>query len=89
MLNWPAKFDYNIENPGRSLLILDRPLQCRSGKNGVGMENTLQQGIAAVKAGDKSRAFDLLTRATQDPSTSEQAWLWLSGVVDQDSERLF
>ena len=51
--------------------------------------NYLQQGIMAAKAGDKPRAFDFLTRASEVPATSEQAWLWLSGVVDDDSERLF
>jgi len=53
------------------------------------MDNDLQQGILAAKAGDKPRAFDLLTRASQVPATSEQAWLWLSSVVNDDSERLF
>ena len=53
------------------------------------MDDYLQQGILAAKAGDKPRAFDLLTRASQVPATSEQAWLWLSSVVNDDSERLF
>ena len=53
------------------------------------MDNTLQQGITAAKNGDKSHAYELLTRAAQDVSTAEQAWLWLSSVVDADSERLF
>lgn len=53
------------------------------------MDNDLQQGIAAAKAGDKPHAFDLLTRASQDPGTSELAWLWLSSVVNNDSERLY
>ena len=53
------------------------------------MDNYLQEGIAAAKAGDKSRAFDLLTRASEIPATSEQAWLWLSSVVQDDSERLY
>jgi hypothetical protein len=53
------------------------------------MDNYLQQGILAAKAGDKSRAFNLLTRASEIPAASEQAWLWLSGVVNDDSERLF
>ncbi|HET9914324.1 MAG TPA: hypothetical protein VFQ13_20690 [Anaerolineales bacterium] len=53
------------------------------------MDNDLQQGIMAAKAGDKHRAFDLLTRAADDPATSEQAWLWLSGVVNDDPERLY
>ncbi len=53
------------------------------------MDNYLQEGVAAAKAGDKSRAFDLLTRASEIPATSEQAWLWLSSVVNDDAERLF
>ena len=53
------------------------------------MENYLEQGIVAAKSGDKLRAFDLLTRASQASATSEQAWLWLSSVVNDDSERLF
>jgi len=53
------------------------------------MDNTLQQGITAAKSGNKTQAFELLTRAAQDASTAEQAWLWLSSVVDADSERLF
>ncbi len=53
------------------------------------MGNTLRKGIAAAKASDKEQAFQLLTRATQDPSTAVQAWIWLSGVVQDDSERLF
>jgi len=53
------------------------------------MDNYLQEGITAAKAGDKPRAFDLLTRASEVPATSEQAWLWLSSVVKDDAERLF
>jgi len=53
------------------------------------MDNTLQQGITAAKNGNKSQAFELLTHAAQNASTAEQAWLWLSSVVDADSERLF
>jgi hypothetical protein len=53
------------------------------------MDDYLQQGILAAKAGDKPRAFDLLTRASEVPATSEKAWLWLSSVVNDDSERLF
>lgn len=53
------------------------------------MDNLLQQGIAAAKAGNKSHAFQLLTRATQDTTLAELAWIWLSAVVEHDSERLF
>lgn len=53
------------------------------------MNSYLQQGITAAKAGDKPRAFDLLMRATEDPASSEHAWLWLSSVVNDDPERLY
>lgn len=53
------------------------------------MDNYLREGVEAAKAGDKSRAFDLLTRASEIPATSEQAWLWLSSVVNDDAERLY
>jgi hypothetical protein len=53
------------------------------------MDDDLQQGIKAAKAGDKTRAFDLLIHASDVPETSELAWLWLSSVVNDDSERLF
>jgi len=53
------------------------------------MDNLLQQGVAAVKAGDRERAYSLLTRAVQDPQLAEQAWLWLSAVVGEDAERLY
>ncbi len=53
------------------------------------MDDLLQQGIAAVKAGDKERAYGLLSRAAQKSDCAEQAWVWLSAVVGQDAERLY
>ena len=53
------------------------------------MDDYLQQGIMAAKTGDRPRAFDLLNRASEVPATSERAWLRLSGVVNDDAERLF
>ena len=53
------------------------------------MSEFLGDGIAAVKKGHKSEAFRLLSRATQDSTTAVQAWIWLSGVVESDAERLF
>lgn len=46
----------------------------------------LQEGIAAAKAGDKLRARNLLVQATEIDQHNEQAWLWLSGVVDDLEE---
>jgi hypothetical protein len=51
-------------------------------------DNPLQQGIAALKAGDKAQARRLLGRAIQRDPQDEQAWLWLSGAVDTDQEKL-
>jgi hypothetical protein len=48
----------------------------------------LQQGIAALRAGNKAQARQLLARAIQEDPRNEQAWLWLSGTVDNDEERL-
>jgi hypothetical protein len=48
----------------------------------------LQQGIAALRAGSKAQARQLLARAIQEDPQNEQAWLWLSGAVESDEERL-
>jgi len=42
----------------------------------------LQLGIAAYRAGDRRRARQLLTAATQRDPRLEQAWLWLSAAHD-------
>lgn len=47
----------------------------------------LQQGIAAVKAGDQARARQLLAAALQRNPRSEQAWLWLGGVLTDSEQR--
>ncbi|MFQ6099988.1 MAG: hypothetical protein ACE5OS_01975 [Anaerolineae bacterium] len=52
------------------------------------MSDLLQRGIAALKAGDKVQARRLLGRAIQTDPQDEQAWLWLSGAVESDQERL-
>ena len=52
------------------------------------MSTSLQQGVAALDAGDKALARRLFGRAIQEDPQSEQAWLWLSGAVESDKERL-
>ncbi len=47
----------------------------------------LQQGIIALKAGQKAKARSLLEKAVQQDERNEMAWLWLSGAVDTDEER--
>jgi Tfp pilus assembly protein PilF len=47
----------------------------------------LREGIAAVKAGQNERAHDLLIRVVARDEQNAQAWLWLSGVVDDLEDR--
>jgi tetratricopeptide (TPR) repeat protein len=51
------------------------------------LEELVQAGIAAVKAGDKEQARVLLMRAVELDETSVTAWLWLSGVVETLADR--
>jgi hypothetical protein len=47
----------------------------------------LRQGIAAAKAGDVERATELLMKVVDVDELNEQAWLWLSSVVESDADR--
>ncbi len=47
----------------------------------------VQEGIAAFKAGRKADAKKVLTKAVEIDERNEEAWLWLSGVVDSADER--
>jgi thioredoxin-like negative regulator of GroEL len=51
------------------------------------MTDLTQQGISALKAGDKQNAKKLLHLAIQNNPKDIQAWLWLSGAVDTNQER--
>jgi tetratricopeptide (TPR) repeat protein len=44
------------------------------------------RGIAAARAGRRSEARALLMRVVERDERNEQAWLWLSGVVDEPAE---
>lgn len=52
------------------------------------MNQLTQDGITALRAGDKARAQQLFVAALQDDGDDLQAWLWLSGAVESDSDRL-
>lgn len=51
------------------------------------LDDLLTQGQAALKAGDKSRARQLLQSAVQQNPQNETAWLWLAGATDVNFER--
>jgi len=50
--------------------------------------DVLEQGIAALKAGQKAEARHLLEQVVQQDKDNETAWLWLSGAVDTDRDRI-
>ena len=47
----------------------------------------LQEGIAAVKSGQKEQARKLLMQVVELDERNEQGWLWLSGVVETVEDR--
>ncbi len=49
--------------------------------------NPLQAGITAAREGRRAEARALLMQALQTNSRSEQGWLWMSAVVETDTER--
>ncbi len=56
----------------------------------VGAEDLLLRGIAAAKANKKDEArhcLELMLRIDADQRQQVQAWLWLSGVIDDPQEK--
>jgi hypothetical protein len=51
------------------------------------VEEWLKTGIAAARKGDHKRAYELLLKVVDVDEYNEQAWLWLSSVVDTDTDR--
>ena len=47
----------------------------------------LKQGIAALRAGRKAEARQKLMQVVELDEENEQAWLWLSGVVESNADR--
>ena len=52
------------------------------------MSDTLQKAIATIKAGNKIAGKQLLTDILETDPDNEQAWLWMTKVVDSNSERV-
>ena len=51
------------------------------------MTELLKRGIAAAKAGRKEEARQALLQVVEMDERNEQAWLWLSGVIDSAEDR--
>src|SRR5512133_2838783 len=49
-------------------------------------DNLLEQGISAALTGRREEARALLTQVVEADDRNEQAWLWLSGLVEAPEE---
>jgi tetratricopeptide (TPR) repeat protein len=53
----------------------------------IQVKELVQRGIAAAKSGQKEEAEQLLLEAVELDEENEQAWLWLSGLVESAEEK--
>lgn len=53
------------------------------------IDDTFRRAVAAAQANDHSTAYHLLKQVLVIQPRNEQAWLWLSGVVESDAERRY
>ena len=53
------------------------------------MEDLLQQGIAAYKAGKLEQARKIFTAVVKQYPDSERAWGWMVNVCSTDKERIY
>jgi tetratricopeptide (TPR) repeat protein len=56
--------------------------------NRTELQQQLNDGIQAVRAGDHARARELLLAVVQADESNEPAWLWLSAALDEPAEQL-
>lgn len=53
-------------------------------------EDTMfQEAVEALRAGDKAKARDLLTKLLKTDQNNVQYWIWLSAVVESTKERIY
>lgn len=55
----------------------------------IARKNLLEEAIAAARRGERAKARELLTRVLRYDQKNEEAWLWMSSVVESDRERIF
>ena len=51
-------------------------------------DEALENGIAAVKRGERAKARGLLSRVINERPNDVTAWLWMSGAVETDEQRV-
>ena len=52
------------------------------------MSSKLQQAITAIKGGNKEKGKQILVETLKADPNNENAWLWMTKVVDSDKQRL-
>jgi tetratricopeptide (TPR) repeat protein len=55
----------------------------------VARKSLLEDAIAAARRGERAKAREQLTRVLRYDQKNEEAWLWMSSVVESDRERIF
>jgi hypothetical protein len=53
------------------------------------IDELLNQSISAYREGNKEQSSELLANIIRQDPNNERAWIWLSGIVTSDAERLF
>ncbi len=51
------------------------------------VQQLIQQGVEAARAGNKAQARELFQQATDTDMNNERAWLWLATVTDDPQEK--
>src|SRR5689334_1645167 len=49
----------------------------------------LQEAIKSIKAGQRHRAKDLITRLLRADQANVEYWLWMSAAVETEKEQIF
>ena len=52
------------------------------------LQQTLREGVNAIRRGDRARGRELLLRVVNQNDQSEEAWLWLSSVMEDAEDRI-
>jgi tetratricopeptide (TPR) repeat protein len=52
-------------------------------------DETFDEAVQAIKAGQRPRAKELLTRLIKDDPSKPDYWLWMSAAVDTEKEQIF
>jgi hypothetical protein len=52
------------------------------------LDQLFREAVEAIRAGDKAGGRAKMLKVVEQDEMNEQAWLWLSGVVETDEERI-